>query len=204
MRRALLVATAGLVFAGAGFAATLAAVHLTASVPAPALALRVPASFTIASGTPPVITVPPQGSLALDADPRGRLAEQGPGPVPPIASVAQAIALGMRQTHFADPSGFDPATVSTAADLVRLGRAVLAVPALADIVATRQATLPDGTQLRNLDTLLDTEPGWLGIKTGDSDAAGGCLLFAARRPPSGSSGPPVEVVGAVLGQPDRA
>src|SRR5207302_3292472 len=31
-----------------------------------------------------------------------------------------------------------------------------------------------------------------------------CLLFAARRPPSGSSGPPVEVVGAVLGQPDRA
>lgn len=119
---------------------------------------------------------------------------------------AEAAHLGMSHTHFADASGFDPATVSTASDLVLLGRAVLGVPALADIVATRQATLPDGTVLRNLDTLLDTEPGWLGIKTGDSAAAGGCLLFAVRRPPPDAPppAPSVTLVGAVLGQSDRA
>jgi len=118
---------------------------------------------------------------------------------------ATAAELAMKGTHFDDPSGFSPATVSTAADLVRLGRAALAVPALADIVATPSATLPDGTVLHNLDVLVGTEPGWLGIKTGDSDAAGGCLLFAARRPAAG--GPPaaeVTVVGAILGQPDLA
>lgn len=118
---------------------------------------------------------------------------------------AEALRLGMENTHFADAAGFDPATVSTAADLVRLGRAVLAEPALAAIVATPEATLPDGTVVHNLDTLVGSEPGWLGIKTGDTAAAGGCLLFAARDRPFGSpaTAPPVTVVGAVLGQTDR-
>lgn len=112
---------------------------------------------------------------------------------------SEAAALGMSHTHFADANGFSDQTVASASDLVVLGRKVLEVPALAALVATQHATLPDGTQLDNLDTLLATEPGWLGIKTGNTDAAGGCLLFAARRPVGSST---VTLVGAVLGQTD--
>jgi D-alanyl-D-alanine carboxypeptidase (penicillin-binding protein 5/6) len=113
---------------------------------------------------------------------------------------AMAQRLGMTATHFEDPSGFSPQTVSTAADLLRLGRAALAVPTLARIVATTDAPFPDGTTLHNLDYLLSAVPGWLGIKTGETPSAGGCLLFAVRRPLTGA-GTPVTLVGAVLGQP---
>jgi serine-type D-Ala-D-Ala carboxypeptidase (penicillin-binding protein 5/6) len=108
--------------------------------------------------------------------------------------------LGMVHTHFADPSGFSPETVSTASDLVRLGRAALDVPALMALAGTQHAELPDGTPLNNLDALLGTEPGWLGIKTGETPQAGGCLLFAVRRTVGDTV--PVTLVGAVLGQTD--
>lgn len=117
---------------------------------------------------------------------------------------ATAQRMGMTGTHFDDPSGFSPRTVSTAADLVRLGRAALAVPALAAIVATAQAPFPDGTTLHNLDSMLGNVPGWLGIKTGETPTAGGCLLFAARRTIGEATTTPVTLVGAVLGQPDLA
>jgi D-alanyl-D-alanine carboxypeptidase (penicillin-binding protein 5/6) len=116
---------------------------------------------------------------------------------------AQAAALGMAQTHFADPSGFSEATVSTASDLVRLGRAALANPALASIVSTLQTTLPDGTVVGNLDILLASQPGWLGVKTGWTPQAGGCLLFAARQTLAPGA-VPVTIVGVVLGQPADA
>jgi D-alanyl-D-alanine carboxypeptidase (penicillin-binding protein 5/6) len=114
---------------------------------------------------------------------------------------SEASGWGMSHTHFADPSGFSAQTVASASDLVILGKKVLTVPALAALVATQHAVLPDGTKLDNLDTLLGTEPGWLGIKTGNTDEAGGCLLFAARRAVGSAS---VTLVGAVLGQTDLA
>jgi len=112
---------------------------------------------------------------------------------------ASAQQMGMVHTHFADPSGFSPDTASSASDLVRLGNAVLDVPALSALVATQKATLPDGTALENLDSLLVSEPGWLGIKTGSTPDAGGCLLFAARRDVGGAT---ITMVGAVLKQTD--
>ena len=112
---------------------------------------------------------------------------------------ATAVTLGMHATHFADPSGISGGTVSTAADLVVLARAVIANPALADLVGTTQAVLPDGTVLKNLDILLNRQAGWLGIKTGWTGAAGGCLLFAAEM--RYGTGDIVTVWGAVLGQP---
>ncbi len=53
--------------------------------------------------------------------------------------------------------------------------------------------------LKNLDILLTTQAGWLGIKTGWTGAAGGCLLFADRK--AYETGQAVVVWGAVLGQP---
>jgi len=111
----------------------------------------------------------------------------------------QAAALGMGQTHFADDSGISPQTVSSAQDLVELGQAAMADPTLASLVATQAAVMPDGKKVQNLDTNLGTVPGWLGIKTGSTTQAGGCLLFAAHHPaPVGS--PEVQLVGAILGQ----
>lgn len=115
---------------------------------------------------------------------------------------SEAQRLGMGQTHFADVSGLSAQTVSTPADLVTLGETALANPVLADLVATQSAAMPDGTRVENLDTNLRSVPGWLGIKTGSTPAAGGCLLFAAEhRAPLGSAQPEVRLVGAVLGQP---
>jgi serine-type D-Ala-D-Ala carboxypeptidase (penicillin-binding protein 5/6) len=109
--------------------------------------------------------------------------------------------LGMRATHFADPSGFSPQTVSTAADLAVLGRAALASPALEDLVSTQSASLPGGIVLHNLDVLLGSSSArWLGIKTGWTPQAGGCLLFAAEAPVGAASLPAI-VIGAVLDQP---
>jgi serine-type D-Ala-D-Ala carboxypeptidase (penicillin-binding protein 5/6) len=112
---------------------------------------------------------------------------------------ATAAAMGMGRTRFADPSGLSAATVSTAGDLVVLARAVTANAALIELVGVRQAALPDGTVLHNLDILLGAQPGWLGIKTGWTGVAGGCLLFAASM--VYASGRAVTVWGAVLGQP---
>ncbi|MGA2282067.1 MAG: hypothetical protein ABSH07_00060 [Candidatus Dormibacteria bacterium] len=113
---------------------------------------------------------------------------------------AEATTLGMTQTTFADASGYSPQTVSTAADLIKLGEAALANPVLAGLVATQSAVMPDGTTIKNLDTDLGSVPGWLGLKTGSTPQAGGCLLFAAQHagPVGGSA--EVTVVGAILGQ----
>ncbi len=112
----------------------------------------------------------------------------------------RAVGLGMLHTHFADPDGLDRATTSTASDLVILARSVAGNSALIGVVSTINATLPDGTAVTNLNILLSAEPGWVGVKTGWTPDAGGCLLFAARRILAAGS-PAVTVVGAVLGQP---
>jgi D-alanyl-D-alanine carboxypeptidase (penicillin-binding protein 5/6) len=113
---------------------------------------------------------------------------------------ARASALGMSRTHFADPDGLDARTTSTAADLLRLGEAAVASTSLVEVVSQTTATLPDGTAVGNLDRLLVLEPGWIGIKTGWTPQASGCLLFAARREPAPGV-PALTVVGAALGQP---
>ncbi|GAA0717172.1 D-alanyl-D-alanine carboxypeptidase [Dactylosporangium roseum] len=96
-----------------------------------------------------------------------------------VARMNEAAArLGMADTRYTDPSGLDPATVSTAADQVVLARTAMQVPVLAQIVAMPQATLPVVGQVKNVNTQLGQD-GIVGIKTGSTDEAGGCLLFAA-------------------------
>jgi serine-type D-Ala-D-Ala carboxypeptidase (penicillin-binding protein 5/6) len=103
--------------------------------------------------------------------------------------------LGMTSTHFADPSGISPASVSTAADLLKLAPAAMAEPALAELVGTSSADMPLNENMTNYNTLLGIH-GVIGIKTGTTTSAGGCLLFAARRDVDGHA---VTIYGAVLG-----
>lgn len=103
--------------------------------------------------------------------------------------------LGMAHTHYTDPSGLQATTVSTAADQVTLARAAMKFPVMAQIVAMKQATVPVAGVVKNVNSLLG-ENGIVGVKTGNTDQAGGCLLFAADL---GVDGHPVNVIGAVLG-----
>ena len=108
---------------------------------------------------------------------------------------AQARSLGLRQTRYADASGADPATVSTAADQFRLTLLALQIPAFRQIVAMPQVTLPVAGLAYNINAALGHD-GIVGVKTGSSSHAGGCLAFAAIRTVAGSQ---VTIVGVVLG-----
>lgn len=109
---------------------------------------------------------------------------------------AEAAKLGMRDTSYTDPSGFDPGTVSTATDQVLLAQAALRIPTLAELVAQRSADLPVAGTVTNTDSLLGHD-GFVGVKTGSDDAAGGCYMFANRTTQDGRD---LVVVGVVLGQ----
>ncbi|MCW3839900.1 D-alanyl-D-alanine carboxypeptidase [Micromonospora yasonensis] len=108
-----------------------------------------------------------------------------------------AAALGMADTHYTDPSGYDPGTVSTAVDQVILARKAMELPTFAEIVAQKKATLPIAGTVKNYNTLVGRD-GVVGIKTGSTDEAGGCLVFAAVATVGGRR---MTIVGAVLGQP---
>ena len=108
---------------------------------------------------------------------------------------ARARSLGLRQTRYADASGADPATVSTAADQFRLTLLALQIPAFRQTVAMAQVTLPVAGLAYNVNAALGHD-GIVGVKTGSSSHAGGCLAFAAARTVAGSQ---VTIVGVVLG-----
>jgi serine-type D-Ala-D-Ala carboxypeptidase (penicillin-binding protein 5/6) len=112
---------------------------------------------------------------------------------------ATARSLGMTHTRYTDPSGYDDTTVSTAADQVRIVEQAMRVSAFASIVATPSATLPVAGTVRNTDTLLGYD-GFVGVKTGSDDAAGGCFAFRAIRWIDGRR---TTITGVVLGQPGR-
>jgi D-alanyl-D-alanine carboxypeptidase (penicillin-binding protein 5/6) len=112
---------------------------------------------------------------------------------------ATARSLGMTRTRYTDPSGYDDATVSTAADQVRLVQLAMGLPVFASIVATPSAVLPVAGTVHNTDTLLG-RAGFVGVKTGSTSAAGGCFAFRAIRWIGGRR---VTITGVVLGQPGR-
>lgn len=98
-----------------------------------------------------------------------------------------------------DASGFSPSTTSTASDLVRLGIAALNNPVLAEIVGQKQAIFPNYGTIENVNNFLGTN-GIRGIKTGNTDEAGGCFLVAAD---VNVAGKPITVVAAVMGATTR-
>jgi len=114
--------------------------------------------------------------------------------------------LRLFQTHYADPDGLNwhnsPDHYTTAADLTRLGRYAMSIPLFAQIVQTQTYSISATAQHRahiwkTSNTLLATYQGMIGIKTGHTDAAGYCLVFAALR--NGH-----HLIGTVLGSPSDA
>ena len=113
---------------------------------------------------------------------------------------ATARSLGMTDTRYTDPSGYDAATASTAVDQVRLVVRAMRLPVFASIVAMPSVWLPVAGSVHNTDTLLGRN-GFVGVKTGSTAAAGGCFAFRAIRWIGGKR---TTITGVVLGQPDLA
>jgi D-alanyl-D-alanine carboxypeptidase len=98
----------------------------------------------------------------------------------------KARALGLRNTHFANPHGLDQAGhYSSGRDMAVIARAFMAEPALAKIVNTPTHTAQSATQVpfffRSSNPLLGQMPGVEGIKTGFTDNAGRCYAVSLQR-----------------------
>ncbi len=104
--------------------------------------------------------------------------------------------LGADQTRFVDASGFQPQSVSTASDMLRIAAAGMAIPAFAALVDEPSATVPLAGPITNVVRLIGTD-GIIGVKSGYTGQAGGCMVLAADRTVGGHS---VLVLAAALGQ----
>jgi D-alanyl-D-alanine carboxypeptidase (penicillin-binding protein 5/6) len=114
---------------------------------------------------------------------------------------ARAAELGLEETSYANPIGFDdPANHSSARDLARLARRLLRDERFADIVDRPQATLRSGSRRRtiaNRNRLVRTWPFVDGVKTGHTREAGYVLVGSASR--NGA-----QVISVVLGTDSEA
>ncbi len=110
---------------------------------------------------------------------------------------ALAASLGATSSHFVDASGYDPASRSTAADCLRIAAEGMRDPTFAAVVAMPSVTLPLVGTVHNVVSEVGND-GVVGIKSGYTSQAGGCLVLAGVRTVDGR---PVTVLIAVLGQP---
>jgi D-alanyl-D-alanine carboxypeptidase (penicillin-binding protein 5/6) len=94
-----------------------------------------------------------------------------------------ATQLGLTQTHFANPGGEDdPGNYSTAKEIALLGGELMREPMLADIVAMPSYSFVSSGMGQtyegaNTNQMLGTD-GIVGVKTGSTDQAGGCVVLA--------------------------
>jgi D-alanyl-D-alanine carboxypeptidase len=109
----------------------------------------------------------------------------------------KAASLGMSNTHFSNPHGVqDKNHYTTARDMAKLASYALQNPDFCDLIRTESYTVPSNNvrsspiNLVNSNRLLlpvagdkvdTTYPYAIGIKTGDTDSAGKCLVAAAER-----------------------
>jgi D-alanyl-D-alanine carboxypeptidase (penicillin-binding protein 5/6) len=109
---------------------------------------------------------------------------------------ATARRLGLQATRYADPSGVSPQSVSTPLDQARLAALAMAIPTFAQVVGERQVTLPLAGTLENYVRSIGSD-GIVGVKSGFTEAAQGCVVLAAKRVVAGQR---MLVIAAVTGQ----
>jgi D-alanyl-D-alanine carboxypeptidase (penicillin-binding protein 5/6) len=127
------------------------------------------------------------------------LADWDAGTVPAFVARmnAEAVVLGMHDTHYADASGLSSQSMSTASDQLRVAMAAMALPTFAVMVSQTSVTLPIAGVIPNYVSSIGSD-GIVGVKSGFTQAAMGCLVMAADRSVNGRT---VLVMAAVTGQP---
>jgi D-alanyl-D-alanine carboxypeptidase (penicillin-binding protein 5/6) len=108
-------------------------------------------------------------------------------------------AHGLDQIVVNEPTGIDPSNVAPVDQLIELGKIALEHPVVAEIVSTRETSVPQLGVLPNTNKLLGIS-GVDGIKTGTLDDFGANLLFSADYAVGEST---VTVVGVVLAGPNH-
>ncbi|MHB8992079.1 MAG: D-alanyl-D-alanine carboxypeptidase family protein [Chloroflexota bacterium] len=95
----------------------------------------------------------------------------------------KARSLGLRCTRFANPHGLDaPDHYSCPADMVTMSRYAMQYPEFRRLVATRSYEVLGSNidyTIYNVNPILNAYPGADGVKTGDTDNAGKCLVATA-------------------------
>ncbi|MFE7529428.1 D-alanyl-D-alanine carboxypeptidase [Kitasatospora sp. NPDC057542] len=89
-----------------------------------------------------------------------------------------AAKFGMANTIYADPAGYNPDTKSTAKDQLKLAEQVMQDEIFRQIVSTPETNL-NNAKIPNTNNLINPKTGVIGVKTGSSTPAGGCLMWAA-------------------------
>lgn len=90
-----------------------------------------------------------------------------------------ASTLGLARTVYADPSGVSAASTSTPAEQIIVASRLMKNPVAREIVAMKSASFPVEGTIPNFNPALGTE-GIIGVKSGFTHAALGCLAVAAR------------------------
>lgn len=114
---------------------------------------------------------------------------------------AKAAVLGLRNTHFATPSGLDAdGHYTTAYDLAMLAAYAMKNPIFREVVSCQYKEVEFGNPpykrtLYNSNKMLKQYEGAIGIKTGFTDNARRCLVSAAQRDG-------VELIAVTLNAPD--
>jgi D-alanyl-D-alanine carboxypeptidase (penicillin-binding protein 5/6) len=102
-------------------------------------------------------------------------------------------------TTVTDASGLLPTTKTTPNDMIKIAKLAMGSPAISAVVKQQTATLADGRVIHNTNTLLGIE-GIVGLKTGNTDEAGFCLVASKLIKINGRD---KLIYSAVFGQPTR-
>ncbi|MGW1174353.1 D-alanyl-D-alanine carboxypeptidase family protein [Kitasatospora sp. NPDC002543] len=105
--------------------------------------------------------------------------------------------FGMANTIYADPAGFNADTKSTAKDQLKLAEQVMQDEIFRQIVSTPETNF-NNVKIPNTNNLINPKTGVIGVKTGSSTPAGGCLMWAAYKEIGGVKR---MILGVTLGQP---
>lgn len=109
---------------------------------------------------------------------------------------ALAVSVGAVQSHFVDSSGYQPQSVSTAADMLRIAAAGMADPTFATVADEPTATVPLAGVITNVVGLIGTN-GIVGVKSGYTGQSAGCMVLASYRTVDGHR---LLVLASALGQ----
>ena len=111
--------------------------------------------------------------------------------------------IGCKNSHFVNPNGLpNPNHYSTAADMARIAVYCMKNPTFREIVETKRTSIhwiypkEKWSELNNTNELLGKYKGANGIKTGWTQAAGGCLAASAKRGE-------IELIAIVMHSPDH-
>jgi D-alanyl-D-alanine carboxypeptidase (penicillin-binding protein 5/6) len=114
----------------------------------------------------------------------------------------KASAISMTGSHFENPIGLDGSSQkSTARDLIRASEVAMGNPVFSKIVGTKQTTITDISgkivyNIKNINELLESVPGVLGVKTGWTENARENLVTYIERDGR-------KIMIAILGSQDR-